>query len=82
MKLTKQELSILKDKATEPPFTGKLLHNKESGTYHCKFCNTKIFSSKSKYDSKSGWPSFTKASKFDCRCCNFSSYYRYKRSDC
>tara|TARA_Y100000034_G_scaffold133891_1_gene200806 strand:- start:651 stop:989 length:339 start_codon:yes stop_codon:yes gene_type:complete len=61
MKLTKKELNILRNKATEPPFSGKLLHNKKSGSYYCKFCNNKLFSSKNKYNSKSGWPSFTKA---------------------
>ena len=56
--LTEEELYILKNKGTEKPFSGKLLYNKKKGTYNCKGCNNELFSSKSKYDSGSGWPSF------------------------
>jgi len=49
---------ILRKKGTEPPFTGKLLHNKEKGIYSCTACGNKLFSSDSKFDSGSGWPSF------------------------
>lgn len=45
-------------KETEPPFTGKFCNHKEKGTYHCAICGAPLFSSESKYDSKSGWPSF------------------------
>ena len=57
-KLTKEQKRILLDKGTEPPFTGKLLHNKEKGTYSCAQCGNPLFSSDAKYDSGSGWPSF------------------------
>ena len=56
--LSKKEYKILREKATEPPFTGKLLHNKEKGTYHCAGCGNTLFSSDTKFDSGSGWPSF------------------------
>ena len=56
--LTEKELYILKNKGTEKPFSGKLLYNKKKGTYYCKGCDNELFSSKSKYDSGSGWPSF------------------------
>ena len=56
--LTEEELYILKNKGTEKPFSGKLLYNKKKGTYYCKGCDNELFSSKSKYDSGSGWPSF------------------------
>ena len=57
-KLTPEQFKILREKGTEAPFTGKLLHNKETGTYTCAACGTSLFSSDTKFDSKSGWPSF------------------------
>jgi len=56
--LTEEEIYILKNKGTEKPFSGKFLYNKKKGTYNCKGCDIELFSSKSKYDSGSGWPSF------------------------
>lgn len=49
---------VLFNKATEAPFTGKFLHNKEQGTYTCVNCGHELFSSSTKFDSGSGWPSF------------------------
>ena len=57
-KLTTEQRHILCDKGTEPPFTGKLLHNKEKGVYVCASCGTELFSSDTKFDSGTGWPSF------------------------
>ena len=57
-KLTPQQEYVLKQKGTEQPFTGKFLYNKEKGTYCCAGCGTALFSSDSKFDSGSGWPSF------------------------
>lgn len=45
-------------KGTERPFTGKLLAEKRQGYYHCVCCNTRLFSSLTKFDSGCGWPSF------------------------
>ena len=56
--LTKKQYNILREKGTEPPFTGEYLNNKENGIYHCAACGYKLFSSDAKYDSGSGWPSF------------------------
>ena len=56
--LTKEQKSVLHDKATEAPFTGKYLDNKEVGMYNCANCNATLFSSDTKFDSGSGWPSF------------------------
>lgn len=56
--LPKEVYQIAFEKGTEPPFSSHLNSNKEAGNYHCKICNSLLFSSKSKYDSKSGWPSF------------------------
>jgi peptide-methionine (R)-S-oxide reductase len=57
-KLTPAQYHVLREAGTEPPFTGKLLHNKEKGVYECGACGAPLFSSDAKYDSGSGWPSF------------------------
>ena len=59
-KLTKHEYHVLREKGTEFPFTGKLLYSKENGNYKCLVCRNKLFSSDSKFDSGTGWPSFFK----------------------
>ena len=59
--LTAEQYRILRKKGTEPPFTGKYLKNKEEGTYVCAACGNPLFSSKTKFDSGSGWPSFWEA---------------------
>ena len=56
--LTKEEFKVLRQKGTEMPFTGKLLENHEKGTYVCAGCGNTLFSSDTKFDSGSGWPSF------------------------
>ena len=57
-KLSKDEFDITQNKGTEAPFSGKYINNKEIGIYRCICCNEVLFSSRHKYDSKSGWPSF------------------------
>lgn len=56
--LTAEEKKVLKDKGTEPPFSGKYLNNKESGVYACKICLMPLYRSEDKFDSGTGWPSF------------------------
>ena len=56
--LSAEQLHVTQEKGTEAPFTGDLLHNKESGTYQCVCCNADLFSSTAKFDSGTGWPSF------------------------
>jgi peptide-methionine (R)-S-oxide reductase len=56
--LTPEQYEVTRQRATERPFTGKLLHNKAEGTYECVACGMPLFSSKTKFDSGSGWPSF------------------------
>lgn len=60
-KLSAEEYHVLREKGTEPPFSGKLLHEKGSGTYTCKVCATPLFPSEAKFDSGTGWPSFDQA---------------------
>ena len=56
--LKPEEYKIMHEKGTEPPFSGDLLYNKQKGIYVTKGCKQTIFSSKTKYDSQTGWPSF------------------------
>jgi len=58
-KLSPDRYKILREKGTEPPFTGAYTHSKESGMYRCGACGAELFSSDAKFDSGTGWPSFT-----------------------
>ncbi len=60
-KLSSEQYRVLRQKATELPFSGKLLHNKEDGMYRCAACGNPLFPSNTKFDSGTGWPSFDKA---------------------
>lgn len=57
--LAPEQYSVLREAATEAPFSGALLHNQETGMYLCGACGAPLFSSDAKFDSGSGWPSFT-----------------------
>lgn len=56
--LTPEQYRVTRKKATEPPFTGEYVHNEEQGMYRCVACGQELFSSSTKYESGSGWPSF------------------------
>ena len=56
--LSEEERHILLDHGTERPGCGLLLHNKEEGTYACRLCGLPLFSSSTKFESRTGWPSF------------------------
>ena len=59
-KLTPEQYRVLRQRGTEAPFTGDLLDVKDKGEFRCAACGEPLFASDAKYDSGSGWPSFTR----------------------
>ncbi|MEI7741115.1 MAG: peptide-methionine (R)-S-oxide reductase MsrB [bacterium] len=57
-KLTPEQYNVCFLKGTEPPGSGKWLHNKDTGVYSCVVCDTRLFDSETKFESGTGWPSF------------------------
>ena len=57
-KLDREAVNVCFNKGTEAPFTGKYWNNHEPGTYQCVLCETPLFSSDTKFESGTGWPSF------------------------
>lgn len=57
--LTSEQYHVLRQKGTERPFSGDLYYNKEKGVYTCAACGQELFSSDTKFESGTGWPSFS-----------------------
>ena len=60
-KLTPEQYKILRQKGTEAPFSSELLHVKDKAKFNCAVCGSELFSSETKFDSGTGWPSFDQA---------------------
>ncbi len=63
--LSPERFHILREKGTEPPFTGAHTHSKVDGMYRCGACGAELFSSDTKFDSGTGWPSFTEPANLE-----------------
>jgi peptide-methionine (R)-S-oxide reductase len=63
--LSSEQYGVLRGKGTERPWSGKYVANHDDGTYHCAACGATLFSSATKYESGSGWPSFTEPAVAD-----------------
>ncbi|MDP2433234.1 MAG: peptide-methionine (R)-S-oxide reductase MsrB [Pseudomonadota bacterium] len=59
--LSDEARRVILHQGTEPPFCGGLLNNKQTGVYHCRLCDLPLFRSTAKFESGTGWPSFTQA---------------------
>ena len=57
--LSPEQYAVLREAATERPWTGRYVHEKADGTYACAACGLELFDASTKYESGSGWPSFT-----------------------
>ena len=63
--LSPEEYRITREAGTEAPFTGRYVDNKEEGMYRCVACGTELFDSNTKFDSGTGWPSFTEPANLE-----------------
>ncbi|MDP4001031.1 MAG: peptide-methionine (R)-S-oxide reductase MsrB [bacterium] len=64
-KLTSEQYHIMREKGTEAPFSGEYVDTKDKGVYHCVGCGAELFSSDTKFDSGTGWPSFTEPANLE-----------------
>lgn len=79
--LSEEQFEVCRKKATEPPFTGKYNQCKEDGIYRCSCCGNELFSSKTKFDSGTGWPSFFEPIRQDSVRCETDSSYGMLRTE-
>lgn len=58
-RMTPEQYRVMREQGTEAPFSGKYAYTKDQGVYRCAACGAELFSSEAKFDSGTGWPSFT-----------------------
>ena len=64
-KLTPEQYRVMREKGTEQPFSGKYWNSHEKGMYKCASCGAELFSADTKFDSNTGWPSFTEPANLE-----------------
>ena len=64
-RLTPEQYQVLRRQGTEPPFSGRYVRTKDDGVYRCAGCGAELFASHTKFDSGTGWPSFTEPANAD-----------------
>jgi peptide-methionine (R)-S-oxide reductase len=79
--LTDEQFSVTRKKGTERAFTGKYHDNKEKGIYKCVCCGTELFTSETKFDSGTGWPSFSQPIKEDNISCKSDVSFFMRRTE-
>ena len=79
--LTPEQYKICRQCGTEPAFTGEYWDNHDAGIYHCACCDNPLFSSTTKYDSRSGWPSYWQPLQADAIITRTDSKYGMTRTE-
>jgi peptide-methionine (R)-S-oxide reductase len=79
--LSDEEFRVTRKKGTERAFTGKYHNNKEKGIYKCVCCGTELFTSETKFDSGTGWPSFWQPIKEDNISCKSDVSFFMRRTE-
>lgn len=74
-RLTEQQYAVLREEATERPFTSPLNDEKRKGMFHCAGCDLPVYSSETKFDSGTGWPSFWQAEEDAVRTAEDRSFF-------
>lgn len=80
-KLTSEQYKVMRENGTEAPFSGKYVNEHSKGMYKCAACGTELFSSDAKFDSGTGWPSFTQPANLKNIELRPDNSYRMKRTE-
>jgi peptide-methionine (R)-S-oxide reductase len=80
-RLTPEQYKVLRGKGTERPFTGRYVHAKDDGMYTCAGCGAALFSSDTKFESGTGWPSFTEPAVADAVELHVDKSYGMRRTE-